>query len=238
MPGITFSALSERGLSPLNDDAYCAEQIGRYFVCAVADGVAGHPDGGLASRTAIDTFAKTIRETQGSAREILMTAVRKADAAVSALSEKTPKREPLATTLVACLIDDKGTCTAIDIPGNVFVIGAKSVRTAAEAGRSHNPPGLGDPKHASPLQPDLSEMVAHVLGAPYRLKDSDFTEFVLGTDYLLLGSDGLTSVLTAETIASLVRVSAGNLEVACEKLVQEATRADSESTITVVLVHG
>ena len=238
MPGITFSALSERGLSPRNDDAYCAKQIGQFFVCAVADGVAGHPDGDLASRIAMDTFTKTIRETQGSAREILMTAVRKADAAVGALPEKTLKHASLATTLVACLIDDKGTCTALDILGNAFVIGAKSVRTVAEAGRSHNLPGPGGPKHASPLQPDLSEMVAHVLGAPYRLKDSDFTEFVVGNDYLLLGSDGLTGVLTAETIASLVRVSAGNLEVACEKLVQEATLAGSESTITVVLVRG
>jgi len=81
-------------------------------------------------------------------------------------------------------------------------------------------------------------MVAHVLGAPYRLKNTDVMEFVLGDEFLFLGSDGLTRFLPPASIASLVRRSEGNPGAACERLIQEAMRAGSESTITVVLAHG
>jgi serine/threonine protein phosphatase PrpC len=81
-------------------------------------------------------------------------------------------------------------------------------------------------------------MISHVLGAPHRLKDLDFSEFFLGDGYLVLCSDGLTQVLKKEAIGIIIGKNDGNLETACEEMVNEAMTAGSESTITVILVHG
>lgn|GEM_PF-5751979 len=143
MSDIIVSALSERDLSLQNEDAYCAEQAGPYFAIAIADGLTVHRGGVLASRTAIDSFLQTVKECRGSARGILMTAVRKADAAVRALEEKKVPRILIATTLVAAIIDDRNICTLIDVTGkNAFVITETTVQPAAEPAGPGIVPGL------------------------------------------------------------------------------------------------
>ena len=239
MPGISFAALSEHGLAPTNNDAYCAERIGKFVVCALADGLPAHPHGGAASTAAIEALRETIRNTPGPARDVLIAAVRKADAAVGALAKTTPRHAGLATTLVACLIDDRNVCTALAVPeGNAMIVTGTTAEPAAVAARTRRPPGYRPAPAAGPEAPSLSGMVSHVLGAPYRLKDADLVEFVLGDEYLLLGSDGLTGLLGSGVITGLIRDAGPDLGVACEKLVQEAMRAGAEHTITVVLARG
>jgi protein phosphatase len=234
MTAIKFAALSEHGMRPRNDDAYCAEKIGDYYVFAIADGLAGHPFGDVASTTAIEALKSAVTTTRGSAREVLMAAVRKADVEIASLSAKSPRHASLVTQLVACLIDKKRVCTVLDVADkNCTIITGTTVGHAGSIAGAGHPPRTSEPQ-----PPSLSEMVSHVLGEPYRLKDTSFSEFVLGDEFLLLGSDGLTDVLSEEAIAGIVRKSDGNIEVACEKLVQEAMTAGSENTITVVLVHG
>jgi serine/threonine protein phosphatase PrpC len=234
MTTIKFAALSEHGLRPRNDDAYCAEKIGDYYVFALAGGLAGHPYGDVASTTAIEALRSAVKTTRGSAREVLLAAVRKADAEIASLSAKSPKHASLVTQLVACLIDKKQVCTVLDVGDkNCTVITGTTVGPAGSRAGTKTPAGPA----ANPQPPSLSEMVSHVLGEPYRLKDSSFSEFVLGDEFLLLSSDGLTDALSREAIATVVRNADGNIEVACEKLVQEALSAGSDSTITVILVH-
>jgi protein phosphatase len=234
MTRLQFAALSEHGLRPRNDDAYCTEKIGDYHVFAIAYGLTGHPYGDVASMTAIEALKDSISTTRGLARDILMTAVRKADADVGALSSKSSKHASLVTTLVACLIDKNRLCTVLDIGDRNFTVITESMVRSSGNVASRRP----GPKSMDPQPPSLSEMVTHVLGEPYRLKDSSFSEFILGDEYLLLSSDGLTDVLEKEAIAEVVRNSDGNLEVACEKLIQDAMTAGSERTITVILVSG
>jgi protein phosphatase len=235
---IEFSALSDRGLSDRNDDTYCAEWIGDYFVLAVADGLAGHPDSGLASVTAIDALRETVKKTKGPPREVLLAGVRQADAAIRTLSESSPQRAGLATTLVACLIDKKMVCIVLDAgEKNCIIITKNSVRNAQSEALSRHPDQSGAEPYAAPPPPSLSEMISRVLGAPRRLKAADFSEFVLGDEFLLLSSDGLTDVLQQDAIADIVRKNRENPDVACEVLVQEAMKAGSESTITVVLSY-
>lgn len=66
MSRFDFFALSERGLRTRNDDAYCSEQIGDYYVFAIADGLDGHPFGDIASTTAIDAIRDAVKNTPGS----------------------------------------------------------------------------------------------------------------------------------------------------------------------------
>jgi PPM family protein phosphatase len=237
MSGLDFSALSERCIRTQNDDAYCAETSGGWSVFAVADGLAGHRYGGLASATAIESLKTAVNAGRGTAREIILAGVRNADAEIKALARRSPGHAGLATKLVACLIDGKGLCTVLDTDGrNCIVIRgstAESAAAAAKARRVKSGPG----PVAAPQPPVLPDMVSHVLGEPYRMKESDFSEFVLGDEYLMLSSDGLTNFLPEEAIAGIVRRADGNLDVACERLVQDAIAAGSDSTVTVVLAR-
>ena len=122
MSRFDFFALSERGLRTRNDDAYCSEQIGDYYVFAIADGLDGHPFGDIASMTAIDAIRDAVKNTPGSPRDRLVSGIRNADAEVRALSLQSPKHAALATKLVVCLIDEKMGCTVLD---------------AGECGRDH-----------------------------------------------------------------------------------------------------
>lgn len=234
-----FYALSERGLRTRNDDAFCAEQIGDYFVFAIADGLAGHSYGDVASRTAIKALKDAVKKTVGSPQEVLTTGIRSADAEIRALSRSSPKHAGLATTLVACLIDGKMGCTVLDVGGeNCYVITKSTIENAQDTARARQLPGSRPVPHATHHPPLLSDMISHTLGEPYRLRETDFSKFTLGNEFLLLGSDGLTEILGKKGIAEIVRKHEGSIEATCEMLVQEAMNAGSESTITVILVHG
>jgi protein phosphatase len=239
MSRIDFFALSERGLRHRNDDAYCAEQIGDYFVFALADGLAGHRYGDMASKIAVDALKGAVKNTPGSAQDILAAGVRKADADIRDLSLSSPKHAGLATTLVACLIDKKMACTVLDTANkNCTVITKSAIEDVRHAALVRHLPGSRAEPHTSPKPPLITDMISHALGEPHRLKETDFSSFILGNEFLLLSSDGLTDVLPKETIAAIVRNNEDSPEAACQTLVQEAMKAGSEGTITVILVHG
>lgn len=238
MSPLEFSALSERGMRERNDDAFCAEKIGSYYLFAIAEGLPTLPYGDLASRTAIDALRAIVKKTKGSAQEILIAGIRQAEANVRALAQH-PKHAGLATTLVACLVDTKMNCTVLDIGDrNCMVITQASTDNARAIAKARHLPGSPAAAHPAPRPPALSDMISHVLGEPYRMKDAEFPAFVLGNEFLLISSGGLTDVLDKEAIAAIVRKNEGSIDAACETLVQEAMKAGSERTITAVLVHG
>ncbi len=238
MSRIDFSALSERGMRERNDDAYIAEQVGGHFLLAIADGLSHHPYGDLASTTAIEALRNAVKTNPGTARDALTAGIKRADAEVKALSLRSPTHAGLATTLIACLIDKDRVCTVIDISEkNCNVITRTAILGAREMEKTHPRPGSHAAPFAPPRPPSLADMIGHVLGEPYRLKDANFSEFVLGSDFLLLSSDGLTDVLSSDAIAGIVRKNELSPDAAVEALVQEAMKAGSEGTITVILAR-
>jgi serine/threonine protein phosphatase PrpC len=65
----------------------CPEQIGSYFVFAIAGGLPGHAFGDIASRTTIETLKATVKDTAGSAIDVLSTAIWNAGAEIRGLSQ-------------------------------------------------------------------------------------------------------------------------------------------------------
>jgi protein phosphatase len=236
MPPVEFSTLSERGLRDRNDDAFCAEKVGDFYLFAVAGGLAGHPYGDIASRAAINALRDAVKGT--SAREILLAGVRSADAEVKALTRQSPAHTGLAVNLAACLVSARMECTVLDATGkNCLVITESLAENAQKTAKLRHLPGSRTAPFVSSSPPSLTDMIGHVLGEPHRLKDADFAEFILGKEFLLVASGGLTDYLTKEVIATIVRQNRDSLDAAAEALVQEAMKAGSERTITVVLAR-
>jgi hypothetical protein len=58
-----------------------------------------------------------VKNTCGSPQDVLVTGIRNVDAEIRALSKRSQKHAGLATTLVACLNDEKMGSTVLDIGG-------------------------------------------------------------------------------------------------------------------------
>lgn len=235
---LTYSALSERGLRPKNDDATFAGRIGNSSVFIIADGMQGHAHNDYVNTIAIQAVTDALHASGGSPRDALEAGIRAADEKIRDLAGKFQNSAGYATKLVACTIDDDLWCTALDTgDGNCRVITETTIEDAQAAARSRTPytsrAGGQDPE-----PPVLSDMISHVLGAPRRLKAADFPQFMLRDEYLLLSSDGLTDHLGETAIADIVRTRGQDSPgAATEALIQEALRAGSESTITVILIR-
>jgi serine/threonine protein phosphatase PrpC len=81
-------------------------------------------------------------------------------------------------------------------------------------------------------------MIAHTLGEPHMLSNSDFVTVSIRDLFLVISSGGLHDFVKKERIAEIVLANGENVETSAEQLVQEAQRSGSEETITVVIAHG
>ena len=83
MADVHFSALSDRWVSADNNDAFCAEKIGNYYVFGVAEGMTDLPDGSSASGIAIASLRESVQGNKRSPPEILSAAVHMSDARIT-----------------------------------------------------------------------------------------------------------------------------------------------------------
>jgi PPM family protein phosphatase len=93
MSRVSFFTLSEKGLRDNNEDSYCAERIGDYYVFAVANGLGRHMEGEVASGIAIECLKNAVKFYDGDPKTMLKDAIFDADeknpCAIGAITRKT-----------------------------------------------------------------------------------------------------------------------------------------------------
>ena len=239
MAQLHFSALSDRGIRSINNDAFCAEKIGNYYVFGVAEGETDPMYEGAASSTAIACLKEAAKSEANSPAAALARAVHESDARISAHAADAPFRTSDATHLSACLIDDALDCTIIDTgEGNAYLVSRASIQVPREHASSRHPPVPGFPEWGNNGEKKREEMITHTLGEPRILAKTDFVVVNLVDRFLLFSSGGLHDYVKKDRIAEIVLQNGENVEASCEFLLQEALSAGSDRTITLVLVHG
>jgi serine/threonine protein phosphatase PrpC len=239
MAQVHFSTLSDRWVSADNNDAFCAEKIGKYHVFGVAEGLSDLPGSSSASGVAISSLKESVQSLKGSPAAALEAAVYESETRINAHAGKTSGITRDATHLSACLLDDNLDCTILDTgEGNAYLISPDAIRVPMDH------PASGQPEVPDFLSRNPGEekkrthMISHTLGEPHMLKRSDFLTVNIRDLFLLLSSGGLHDFVRKERIAEIVFQNGENVETSCEHLMQEALSAGSERTITIVLVHG
>lgn len=234
-----FYARSDAGLRDINEDSYCAERIGEYYVFAVADGLGGHAAGEVASAIAIECLRNAFRLNEGDPRHALQEAVSEADKQIFVHAEKFPDSCGMATTFIAAVVDDELNCMVINVgDSRAHFITADDVTITKDHSFVNELVESGELQPEDTWKHPFSNVLCQAIGDPEVVIKPDFYEANLRDTYLLLSSDGLHDFIRKETIREVVVSNGDELQKSCEDLVTMALEAGSDDNITVILFHG
>ena len=248
---ITAEALSDVGRKRKgNEDALCLNSEQRLYV--VADGMGGHAAGEVASKVAVDAIAEFVELTGGN-QEItwpfglddsisyegnrLKTAVRHANTRVIEATRESAEYEGMATTVAAVLVDGDVANLAHVGDSRIYLFSNESIEQLT---RDHS--WVNEQIENGAISPEqarshpLRNVVTRALGGrPDLVVDIQSRRMAAG-DMLLICSDGLTTMVTDDDIARILREADGDVAKGASALVSEANERGGEDNITVVLL--
>jgi protein phosphatase len=236
---ISFKGLSDPGLiRSSNQDAYCVDQEGRFFI--VADGMGGHTGGEEASRIAtqeIKGYLIAHWDSPNSGQELLQQALFKANEAILLDQQNNPERADMGTTAVVVIFRPG------EVPWCAHVGDSRLYRfrqsQLEQVTEDHT--WVARALKMGDITPEEARMhpFRHVLSRCLGREDLSQVDVkpldVKAGDRLLLCSDGLTEELVDDKIAHYFQESA-MLEKAAVSLIEAAKEQGGHDNITVVIV--
>jgi PPM family protein phosphatase len=212
-----------------NEDAYFA----RAPLFAVADGMGGAQAGEVASRIAAEAFEPLERRSEP-AEAYLRSIAESANERIHGLAEHDSSRSGMGTTLTAAIVegDEVSLAHVGDSRAYLFRDGDLKMLTSDHSlveelrrqGRLTDEQALEHPQRS---------IITRALG-PEREVDVDTMTFsARPDDVVLLCSDGLTTMVSDERIAEILRTEP-DLDSSVSRLVREANDAGGRDNITVV----
>ncbi len=222
----------------VNEDRYAlAPDLGLYLV---ADGMGGHTAGQVASQLAAESSLRAVETLQAgsvSLSEKLRHAVDFANREIYSQARMQPELAGMGTTLV-CLLAHEGRAALAHVgDSRAYLIRSGRIRQLTD---DHSL--VGELLRRREISEDAAREHPHrhVLTRALGVRKSvepDLAEISPQPgDQFVMCSDGLTNHLLDEEIAAAVS-SDGDLQAACEALVDLANRRGGEDNTTVVIVR-
>ena len=234
-----------------NEDSVHVNADQNLFV--VADGMGGHAAGEVASKVAAESINEFVCLTSGD-EEItwpfgldenisydgnrLKTAIRYANRKVLEATKEKSEYEGMATTVAAVLVDGDTANLAHVGDSRVYVLrGQEITQLTSDHSWVNEQIQSGVISADQARSHPLRNVVTRALGGKPDLQvDMQFHRIQPG-DFLLLCSDGLTTMVPDDEIAKVVEAAEGDLERAAKGLVAAANAHGGEDNITVLLLH-
>src|SRR6188472_3588524 len=212
-----------------NEDSYFA----RSPVFAVADGMGGAQAGEVASRLAAESF-EAVSRGEESPEAYLRAIAKTANARIHHLAQADESRSGMGTTLTAALVDgdEVGFAHVGDSRAYLFRDGELKLLTSDHSlveelrrqGRLTDEQAEDHPQRS---------IITRALGPEREVDIDTMTYQARPGDVYLLCSDGLTTMVREDRIASIL-AEAEDLEDAVSQLVKEANAAGGRDNITAV----
>jgi len=234
-----------------NEDSVHVNADQNLFV--VADGMGGHAAGEVASKVAAESINEFVCLTSGD-EEItwpfgldenisydgnrLKTAIRYANRKVLEATKEKSEYEGMATTVAAVLVDGDTANLAHVGDSRVYLLrGQEITQLTSDHSWVNEQIQSGVISADQARSHPLRNVVTRALGGKPDLQvDMQFHRIQPG-DFLLLCSDGLTTMVPDDEIAKVVEAAEGDLERAAKGLVAAANAHGGEDNITVLLLH-
>ncbi|WP_440713809.1 PP2C family protein-serine/threonine phosphatase [Gordonia sp. FQ] len=229
---LRYIARSDRGLVRSNneDSVYAGARL-----LALADGMGGHAAGEVASQLVIQSL-RTLDDDEpgGDLLDALNAATRAGNEAIAAQVERNPELEGMGTTLTAILFAGTriGLCHVGDSRGYLLRDGQLTqitrddtfVQSLVDEGRITAEQAHSHPQRSLIMKALTGQEVEPTL---------TIREARAGDRYLLC-SDGLSDVVSEETIAETLATIADHAE-AADRLIELALRSGAPDNVTVVV---
>ena len=245
---LPYTARSHRGcVRETNEDRYFVPPKESPLIFAVADGMGGHAGGEVASSLAIQVLSKGVRKisenfqqiARKQAEEFLITIIQQANTEIISAQEQYSELKGMGTTLTAVFIQDRDIVIGHVGDSQAFIFRDNSFFQLTED-HSHvmelikNGEIAAEELYTHPQR----NLITRFLGfaSPVSI-DLNVAEARSG-DYLLLCTDGLTTMLCPAEIGQLLfHGNIMNLELMADELLSRANDRGGQDNITFVLVH-
>jgi len=250
---ITYQAVTDVGRRRRdNEDSVFVNPEQHLFV--VADGMGGHAAGEVASKVAVEAINEFLCLTSGD-EEItwpfglddsmsydgnrLKTSLRYANRKVLDATKERSEYEGMATTVAAVLVDSDGTAHLAHVGDSRVYLMRDSILSQLTSDHSWVNEQLqsGIISAEQARTHPLRNVVTRALGGKADLQVDMQLHRIKSGDILLLCSDGLTTMMADDEIASVMNAAQGDIEKAAKNLVANANERGGEDNITVALVQ-
>jgi PPM family protein phosphatase len=233
-----------------NEDSFLVADQAHLFL--VADGMGGHAAGEIASRIAVDSISEFIlhtKEDDGTwphaydehyrrSTNRLVAAVRLANTRVLEAMRKDARLRGMGTTVVACFAEDNVVSVAHVGDSRAYMIrDGQLSRLTNDHSWVFEQVQAGMLTEAEAEKHPLRNVITRALGGALQVSpDASEIETKPG-DVFPLCSDGLTGMVPEEEILRLVTANNGDLEKACEQLIEAANEHGGLDNVTTILVR-
>ncbi|MTV47638.1 Stp1/IreP family PP2C-type Ser/Thr phosphatase [Heliobacillus mobilis] len=202
-------ARTDRGrVRPVNEDCHFTDTVQGIFI--VADGMGGHEAGEVASAMAVQAFTKYWQEhkLQGEPAQVLAEACREANRVIYRESINNLQWTGMGTTLTAAYLDSASIAIAHVGDSRAYLFRGGQVRLLT---RDHSlveeMVRQGKLTEAEALSHPQRNIITRALGTRDEVQVDTILESWMPRDILVLCTDGLTNLVTADEIASMLNSS-------------------------------
>jgi serine/threonine protein phosphatase PrpC len=235
-----------------NEDSYCTREDLGLFV--VADGMGGHAAGEVASRVAVDTIQNFITETAGADKNRtwpfpfepqislegnrLKAAFRLANRQIANAMADSADLRGMATTASAVLAGPHSACVAHVGDSRVYAMFDGDLHQITD---DHSwveeQVRAGTMTSAAARQHPWRNVVTRALSGGSDPEVDTIELSPQSGERLLLCSDGLSGVVSHDTIAGLLSDRSVSLEEICDRLVTAANEGGGPDNVTVLVIQ-
>ncbi len=223
------------------DRVLCDPERGIY---AVIDGVGGESGGEIAAQTALEILqARLSRRTTDDAR-LIREAIALANKQIWEQAQANPALAGMACVLTVAVVDGGQATIGHVGDSRLYLLRAGEIRKIT---RDHSPIGTredaGEISESEAMaHPRRNEIFRDVGSAPHEPDEEgfiDITRVPFEADAaLLLCSDGLSDLVTAQAIRAAVEGNAADPRAAVQALIDAANQAGGKDNVSAVLVTG
>ncbi|MEO5619267.1 MAG: protein phosphatase 2C domain-containing protein [Candidatus Eisenbacteria bacterium] len=210
----------------------------------VVDGIGGQAAGGIAAETALTFLRSRLERQTGRVEERVREAIAVANNEIVRLAAQNPEWSGMGCVLTLAVIEDGMVTVGHVGDSRAYRLGADGI---VKVTRDHSPIGEredeGELSEAAAMRhPRRNEVYRSVGAEEHTPQDEEFVEvsrFPFDPEgAILLCSDGLTDLVSSESIARIVREHAGDEQRAVERLIEAANAAGGKDNVTVALAAG
>jgi serine/threonine protein phosphatase PrpC len=224
----------------INEDRYAGYKVNGGYVWIVCDGMGGAVGGELAAQLALDTIKRTLESQEVDMTvEILAQAIQEANRVII-LRRQNPVFSGMGTTIVAALVNEYGVFVVHAGDSRAYVVSSSRIeQLTTDHTYVQDLVDKGMITQDEALHHPQSHVLTRCLGGEPRVRvDKNcfglHAEPSRESEFLLLCSDGLYSLVTDEEIHEVIRTSSP--QQACMSLVEMARDRGGYDNITLTVV--